>query len=131
MILVSIRFQEHRCQIGAFQDITRTFGIPPKMVSLQKCLCHVDHVGPNHKSKGLKGRPVDHTLSQFRLRLGGYIHTSVCKSIPCPRVGGEWEKWPAGHVDGSLAIYHLQTDSIKSVEAPVDLYIRILTVELT
>jgi hypothetical protein len=34
MILVSIRFQEHRCQIGAFQDITRTFGIPPKRVSL-------------------------------------------------------------------------------------------------
>jgi hypothetical protein len=35
---VSIRFQEHRCQIGAFQEITRIFGIPPKIVSLQDCL---------------------------------------------------------------------------------------------
>jgi hypothetical protein len=31
---VSIRFQEHRCQIGAFQEITRTFRILPKIVSL-------------------------------------------------------------------------------------------------
>jgi hypothetical protein len=35
---VSIRFQEHRYQIGAFQETTRTFGIPPKIVSLQECL---------------------------------------------------------------------------------------------
>jgi hypothetical protein len=48
-----------------------------------------------------------------------------------PRVHGDWEEWPAGHVDGRLAIHHLQTDSIKSVEAPLDLYIRILMVELT
>jgi hypothetical protein len=32
---------------------------------------------------------------------------------------------------GGVAVHHLQTDSIKSVEAPLDLYIRILTVELT
>jgi hypothetical protein len=88
-------------------------------------------VGINHKSKGLKGRPTGHTLSQFRLRLYGYVHTSVYKSIPCPRVGGDWEEWPTGHVDGRPAIHHLQTDSIKSVEAPLDLYIRILKVELT
>jgi hypothetical protein len=43
------------CQIGAFQEITRTFVIPPKIVSLQECLSHVDDVGPNHKSKGHKG----------------------------------------------------------------------------
>jgi hypothetical protein len=38
--------------------------------------------------------------------------------------------WLLGHVDGCPAIHHLETDSIKSVEAPVDLYIRILMVEL-
>jgi hypothetical protein len=91
-------------------------------------------VGPNHKSKGLKGRPagptpwlVGHTLSRFMPRLDGYIHTSVHKSILCPRVGGNWEEWVANHVDGRSAIHHLHTDSIKSVEAPLYLYIRILT----
>jgi hypothetical protein len=72
-----------------------------------------------------------HTLSQFRPRLGGYVHTLVYKSILCPRVGGDREEWPAGHVDGRPAVHHLQTDSIKSVEAPLNLYIRIRTVELT
>jgi hypothetical protein len=55
----------------------------------------------------------------------------VYKSIPCPRVDGDQKEWPAGHVDGRLAVHQLQTDSIKSVEAPLDLYIQILTVELT
>jgi hypothetical protein len=54
---------------------------------------------------------------------------SVHKSILCPRVGGNWEEWPSGHVDGSPAIHHLQTDPINSVEAPLYLYIRILMVE--
>jgi hypothetical protein len=70
-------------------------------------------------------------LSQFRLRLDGYARKSVYKSIPCPRVSGEQEEWPAGHVDGRLTVHQLQTDLIKSVEAPLDFYIRILTVELT
>jgi hypothetical protein len=93
-------------------------------------------VGPNHKSKGHKGWPAgptswptDHTLSQFRLRLDGYTPKSVYKSIPCSKVGGYREEWPVGHVDGRSAIHQLQTDSIKSVEAPLDLYIRILVVE--
>jgi hypothetical protein len=34
-------------------------------------------------------------------------------------------------MDGLPAIHHLQTDTIKSVEAPLDLYIRILMVEFT
>jgi hypothetical protein len=55
----------------------------------------------------------------------------VHKSIPCPRVNGNREEWLAGHVDGRPALHHLETDSIKSVEAPLDIYIRILTVELT
>jgi hypothetical protein len=88
-------------------------------------------VGPNHKSKGLKGWPTDHTLSQFRPRLSGYVHTSVDKSILCPRVSGNLEEWPVSHVDGCSAIHHLQTDLIKSVEAPFYPYIRILTVEFT
>jgi hypothetical protein len=70
-------------------------------------------------------------LSWFKLRLGGYIHMSVQKRILCPRVGGNREERPTGHVDGHPAIYHLQTDSIKSVEAPLYPYIRILTVEFT
>jgi hypothetical protein len=71
--------------------------------------------GANHKSKGL----------------GSYVHTSVHKSIICPRVGENWEERLPGHMDGCPAIHHLQTDSIKSVEAPFDLYIRIFMVEFT
>jgi hypothetical protein len=74
--------------------------------------------------------PAHHTLSRFRLRLGGYVRTLVYKSIPCLRVGGDREEWLAGHVDARPSIHHLLTDSIKLVEAPLDLYIRILTVEL-
>jgi hypothetical protein len=87
-------------------------------------------VEPNHKSKGPKGQPADHTLSRFRPRLGGYAPKAVYKSMQCPKVGGDREKWPAGHMDGRPAVHHLQTNSIKSVEAPLDLYIRILAVEL-
>jgi hypothetical protein len=95
-------------------------------------------MGPNHKSKGLKGRSAGttpwlagNTLSPFRLRLGGYVHTSIHKSIARPRVSGNPEEWPAGHVDGHPVVHHLQTDSIKSVKALLDLYIRILMVEFT
>jgi hypothetical protein len=95
-------------------------------------------VGPNHKAKGLKGRPAGptprptgQTLSRFRLGLRSIIHTSVHKSILCLRVDGYWEEWPVGHVDGHPAIHHLQIKSIKSVEAPLYLDIRILTVEFT
>jgi hypothetical protein len=84
-------------------------------------------VGINHKSKGHNGRsaspiplPVGHTLSRFRLRLDDYAPKSVYKSIPCSEVGGNWEEWPGSHVDGHTAIHQLQTDSIKSVEAPLD-----------
>jgi hypothetical protein len=86
-------------------------------------------VGTNHKSKGHKGQPASHTLSWFRPRLDGYAPKLVYKSIPCLKVGGDQEEWPAGHVDGRPTVYQLQTESIKSVEAPLDLYIRILTVE--
>jgi hypothetical protein len=70
-------------------------------------------------------------LSRFRTRLGGYAPKAVYKSVQCPKVGGNWEEWSAGHVDGRSAIHHLQTDSIKSVEAPLYPYIRILRVEFT
>jgi hypothetical protein len=55
---------------------------------------------------------------------------SVYKSIPCSEVGGDQKERPAGHVNAHPTIHQLQTDSIKSVEAPLDLYIRILAVEL-
>jgi hypothetical protein len=42
---------------------------------------------------------------------------------------GDREEWPASHMDGRPTIHHRQTDSIKSMEAPLDLYIRILVVE--
>jgi hypothetical protein len=44
-------------------------------------------------------------------------------------VGGDREEWLASHVDGRPGVHQLQTDSIKSVEAPLVLYRRILTVE--
>jgi hypothetical protein len=47
------------------------------------------------------------------------------------RLGGNREEWLDDHVDGRPAIHHLQTDSIKSVEAPLDHYIRILMIEFT
>jgi hypothetical protein len=93
-------------------------------------------MGPNHKSKGQKGWPADpapwpasHIFSRFRPRLDSYAPKLVYKSIPSSEISGNQEEWPTGHVDGCSAIHHLQTDSIKSVEAPLDLYIRILVVE--
>jgi hypothetical protein len=93
-------------------------------------------VGPNHKSKGHKGRPanptpwpIGHTLSQFRMRHDGYAPKSVYKSIPGSKVSGDREEWPVSHVDAHPAVHHLQTDSIKSMESPLDLYIRILMIE--
>jgi hypothetical protein len=76
-------------------------------------------------AQGLAGQ----TLSKFRLRLDGYAPKSVYKSIPCPKVSGDWEEWLDGHVDDHPVIHHLQTDSIKSVDAPLDLYLRILAIE--
>jgi hypothetical protein len=93
-------------------------------------------VGPNHNSKGHKGRlagptpwPTGHTLSRFRPRLDGYTTKSVYKSIPNSEVSGDQEEWSAGHVDGCPTVHQLQTNSIKLVEAPLDLYIRILALE--
>jgi hypothetical protein len=84
--------------------------------------------GAKPQVKGAQGQ-VGHTLSQFRPRLDGYAPKSVNKSILGLKVHGEQEEWLAGHVDGRSAVHHLQTDSIKSVEAPIDLYVRILVVE--
>jgi hypothetical protein len=93
-------------------------------------------MGRNHKSKGHKGwsagptpLSVDHSLSWFRPRLDDYTPMSVYESIPCSKVIGDWEEWPTDHMDGRPAVYQLQTNSIKSVEDPLDLYIRILMVE--
>jgi hypothetical protein len=83
---------------------------------------------PHGVKPQVKGAQVlaGHTLRQFRPTLDGYASKSVYKSIPCSKVGGDREEWPAGHVDGHPVVHELQTDSIKSVEAPLDLYIRIL-----
>jgi hypothetical protein len=82
-------------------------------------------MGAKPQVKGAQGlvagptpRSVGHTLSWFKPRHGGYVHTSV----ETGRSG-----WPAMWM--ARAILHLQTDSIKSVEAPLYLYIRILMVE--
>jgi hypothetical protein len=56
---------------------------------------------------------------------------SVYRHISCPRIGGNREEWLVDHMDGCPAVHHLQTDSIKLVEAPLDLYIEILMVEVT
>jgi hypothetical protein len=83
--------------------------------------------GAKPQVKGAQG-PTQHTLSRFRPGLGIYVHKSVHKSILYLRVSGNQEEWPAGHVDGRPVVHHLQTDSIKSVEAPLYPYIRILKV---
>jgi hypothetical protein len=80
---------------------------------------HLDHVGPNHKSKGLKGRPASHTLGRYRSRLGGYVHKLLHKRILSLRVSGNQKEWRVGHVDGRPTVHHLQTDSIKLVDAPL------------
>jgi hypothetical protein len=85
-------------------------------------------LGAKPQVKGAQG-PAGHTLSRLRPRLGSYIHTLVHKSILYPRVKGNREEWPTDHVDGRPAVHHLQTDSLKLVEAPLYLYIRILTIE--
>jgi hypothetical protein len=54
---------------------------------------------------------------------------SVYKSILCSEADGDREEWPDGHVDGCPTVHQLQTDSIKSMESPLDLCIRILAVE--
>jgi hypothetical protein len=84
--------------------------------------------GAKPQAKGAQGS-AGHTLSWFRLRLDGYAPKSIYKSIPCSEVSGDWEEWLAGHVDGYPAVHQLQTNSIKSVEAPLNHYIRILAVE--
>jgi hypothetical protein len=59
-----------------------------------------------------------------------HSHISL-EEDPVPESGGNREELPADHVDGRSAIHHLQTDLIKSVEAPLHPYIRIPMVEFT
>jgi hypothetical protein len=56
---VFIWFQEHRCQIGTFQEITRKFEIPPKKVSPRGCTWHEEAVckGRWPMGLGVAGRP--------------------------------------------------------------------------
>jgi hypothetical protein len=83
------------CQIGPFlRNYKNIWNSTKDSVTIGMFVTR-RHVGPNHKSKGLKGCLVGstpwlagYTLSRFRLRLGGYIHTSVYKSVLCPRVYG-------------------------------------------
>jgi hypothetical protein len=62
-------------------------------------------------TQGPAGRPTSwlagHTLSRFRPRHGAYAPKAVCKSIQCPKVGGNWEEWLADHVDDHPAVHHL------------------------
>jgi hypothetical protein len=86
--------------------------------------------GAKPQVKGAQG-PASQTLSRFRPRLGGYAHTLVQKRILCLRVSRNQEEWPTSHVYGRSAVHHLQTDLIKSVEDPLDPYLRIPMVEFT
>jgi hypothetical protein len=84
--------------------------------------------GPTDRPNPMAGRPHFESVQAETWQL---IHMSVHKSILYSRVSGNWEEWPIGHVDGRPTIHHLQTNSIKSMEGPLDLYIRILMVEFT
>jgi hypothetical protein len=80
-------------------------------------MTHRPH-GAKPQVRGGKGRPAGNTLSQFRPRLGGYVPKVVYERIQYLKVRGDWEEWPACHVDGHPVVHHLKTDTIKSVEAP-------------
>jgi hypothetical protein len=86
--------------------------------------------GAKPQVKGAQ-RLASQTLSRFRPRLSGYVHTSVQRRILCSRVGGNQEEWRAGHVDGRPAVHHLQNNLIMSMEAPLYPYIGIPVVEFT
>jgi hypothetical protein len=81
-------------------------------------------VGPNHKSKELKDRQATHSVIQAETWwLRSYIGSQEYPMLE--------SRWKLRGVASLQAIHHLQTDSIKLVEAPLNLYIRILTVEFT
>jgi hypothetical protein len=55
---------------------------------------------------------------------------SVHKGYPMLEVGGTWEEWPAGHVDGRSTVHLLQTDLVKSVQALLCLNKMLLTMKV-
>jgi hypothetical protein len=62
--------------------------------------------------------PAGHTLSRFRLRLGGYAPKAVYKSIQCPKFSGNREEWLAGHVDGRPTIHHPKPTQLSQWKLP-------------
>jgi hypothetical protein len=81
----------------------------------------MDHVGPNHKSNGHKVWPATLWVGSGRDLMGMLLRQFTRVSLARELV----------EIRRSGQPVILQIDSIKSVEAPLDLYIRILTVELT
>jgi hypothetical protein len=54
----------------------------------------------------------------------------VHKVYPTLEVGGTREEWTAGHVDSCPAIHLLKTDLVKSAQAPLYLYKRLLAMKV-
>jgi hypothetical protein len=54
----------------------------------------------------------------------------VHKVYPTLEVGGTREEWTAGHVDFCPAIHLLKTDLVKSAQAPLYLYKRLLAMKV-
>jgi hypothetical protein len=83
--------------------------------------------GPGGRPNPMASRPYFESV-----RAGTWWLCSHVSSQEHPMPDSRWKMGGvAGHVDGRMAVHHLQTDSIKSVEAPLYPYIRILTVEFT
>jgi hypothetical protein len=85
---------------------------------------------PRGRSAGPTSWPVAQSLSRFSPRLDGHVATSVHKGYPTLEVSGIREEWPTGHVDRCPAIHLLQTDLVKSVQAPLCLYKRPLMMKV-
>jgi hypothetical protein len=98
-------FQEHRCQIGAFQEFTRKFGIPPKISitpgvyltwrgSVQRLLTS----GPRGWLTDETPWPVGPTLQPL---IGWHRYDTLQEAVernPMLKVDGGRTPWPAVHV---------------------------------
>jgi hypothetical protein len=84
--------------------------------------------GPADRPNPMVGRPHFELVRARTWRPRSHVGS---EEDPIPRVGGNRGEWPTGHVDGRLAVHHLQTELIKLMEAPLYPYIRIPSVEFT
>jgi hypothetical protein len=79
-------------------------------------------------AQGLNSRPHFESVQADTWWLHSHVSS---QEYPMPESRWKLRGVLVGHVDGRPSVPHLQADSIKSVEAPLYLYIRIIMVECT